>query len=109
MNEAFQRQMAALRAEYLQSARAQVAYLEDVAGRLTAGRLSDAEVAALRQQVHRLRGSGGFYGFAAISAAAAALEDNLLLFLQAEQPYDGPRLGALARELAIAIRGAGGG
>lgn len=104
MNEEMKRQMAALRAEYLESARAVVEHLEAEAERLGAGRLTHAEVAGLRQRVHKVRGSGGFYGFPEISAAAANLEDSLILFLQDEQPYDGSRFGELARALAGAIR-----
>jgi HPt (histidine-containing phosphotransfer) domain-containing protein len=62
--------MRALRLEYLAGA---VAKLPAMEAWLASGALDE-----LRAAAHRLAGSGGFYGFEAISAAGRALEELLL-------------------------------
>jgi len=63
---------------------------------LTAG--PEADDGRARKIAHDLRGTGGSYGFAAITEAAAALEDALL------DGNTGEPLELLARELAVAVR-----
>lgn len=58
--------MRALRQEYLASARERLPQME--------GWLAAGELAELRSSAHKLAGSGGFYGFDAISDAGRALE-----------------------------------
>jgi chemotaxis protein histidine kinase CheA len=66
---------AALRQEYLANAEQRLADLERL-GTLAA---TDADARVqLRRLAHNLRGSGGFYGFHQISAAATSLEELLL-------------------------------
>jgi chemotaxis protein histidine kinase CheA len=66
---------APLRQEYRESAAQRRADVE----RLVPLAVSNADARReLRQIAHNLRGSGGFYGFHDISAAAAALEELLL-------------------------------
>ncbi len=103
MSEELQRQLAALRAEYLETTKQQIQPLQAAADWLAAGTPPESELYALRQRVHKLRGSGGFYGFAQVSEAAAALEDQLLLVLQGGQEYNGRLLGQCACALAEAI------
>jgi len=55
------------RADFARSLRAKAATLEDLVAR---GAWVDA-----RRASHKLRGSAGVYGFAALGAAAAALDD----------------------------------
>jgi chemotaxis protein histidine kinase CheA len=70
---------APLRQEYRESAEQRRADVE----RLAPMAVSNAEARReLRKIAHNLRGSGGFYGFHAISAAAAALEELLMALEQ---------------------------
>lgn len=67
-----QARLARLRALFVHDALAEQAEIERLAGAGPAG-----DPARLRKLVHDLRGSGGSYGFPAITAAAAALEAAL--------------------------------
>jgi HPt (histidine-containing phosphotransfer) domain-containing protein len=63
---------APLRREYLEGA---LARATDVQAMATTAATNPARRAELGRLAHNLRGSGGFYGFAEISDAAAALEE----------------------------------
>lgn len=91
----------ALRREYLREALEKAAEVERLArGLEVPGEGGEDLRRALRQHAHRLRGSGGLYGFDAISAAAGALEDALA------GGAAGQRVVELAAALAAAIRAA---
>lgn len=87
----------ALRREYLQSVVERVAFLRSETARLRAGELADLK--PLRQEVHKSRGSGGFYGFAQLSKAAAAAEDQLVLTIDGEIDRDDLTLAALVDQV----------
>lgn len=90
---------AALRLEYLEGARSRLAALRN----LSAAAAGDgAALAELRKLAHNLRGSGGFYGFADITAAAAQLEDLTLTALAGERAASG-EITRAAAALAAAI------
>lgn len=89
-----------LRRQYLVEAQVRGAEVERTAARLGGG--DEAAVRdQLREAAHRLRGSGGLYGFEAISQAAAALEEAL------KAAADPAEVRRLAGGLAQAIRGTG--
>lgn len=92
-----QARLARLRTRFVQEATVELAEVERLAS-------SGAEPARLRKLVHDLRGSGGSYGFPAITTAAAALEAAL--------PGAAPELvAALAgaiRAAAASVEPAGG-
>lgn len=64
-----------LRLNYLSDARQSVATVLAIVRPANGATLRDAERRTVRLLAHRLRGSSGFFGFAAIGAGAAALED----------------------------------
>lgn len=82
-----------LRLEYLDGARGRLPELEHL--------LATGDLAPLRKLAHNLRGSGGFYGFAAISEAAARLEE-LIVSAGGAQP-DAGALKVAGAALAAAI------
>lgn len=87
-----------LRLEYLAGARGRLPELRALA---EAAPADPAALGALRRLAHNLRGSGGFYGFAAITQAAAALEE---LIAGAEGvPPAATDLQAAAAALAAAV------
>jgi chemotaxis protein histidine kinase CheA len=92
----------ALRREYVASALQRVGYLRSEAGSL--GRAID--LVRLRQEVHKLRGSGGFYGFHELSAVAAAAEAYLVQICDGEATLEKERLGALIDAVAEAAQAA---
>lgn len=94
----------ALRREYLQGVVERVAYLREEAAKLRAGQL--AELKPLRQEIHKSRGSGGFYGFADLSKAAAAAEDQLVLTIDGEIDRDDQALAALVDKVIAAAEAA---
>jgi len=95
----------ALRREYIQSARQKCRDLEEAAASLRRG--DPVDLKALRQLVHKLRGSGGFYGFQALSAAAGKAEDQLILVLDGECPRDDQALAGLVEQVAAELKAAG--
>lgn len=90
----------ALRREYLEGALERCAHLRNAAEHLRAD--EPVDLVALRQEIHKFRGSGGFYGFKDLSAAAAAAEDALILTLDGELERDHSRLGELVGLVADA-------
>ncbi|MBP2018294.1 chemotaxis protein histidine kinase CheA [Symbiobacterium terraclitae] len=94
----------ALRREYLQG-------VVERAGQLRAGaealrRGEDADLRALRQEVHKLRGSGGFYGYRSLSEAAGRAEDALNLVLDGELPRNDAQLADLLDQVIAEIEAA---
>ncbi|MFZ5824882.1 MAG: Hpt domain-containing protein [Bacillota bacterium] len=83
----------ALRREYLQGALDRVAHLKEHAHLLRNGALADLK--ELRQEIHKLRGSGGFYGFHELSEAAARAEDTIILVLDEELDRNDQQIAAL--------------
>jgi len=79
-------EFAALREEYLQGVVERSGRLREAVAALRQG--GPVDLRQLRQEVHKLRGSGGFYGFKELSAAAARAEDALLMVLDGEQERD---------------------
>lgn len=89
-----------LRLEYLEGARARLPELHALAD---ASATDVVALAALRRLAHNLRGSGGFYGFTAITEAAAALEE---LIIAAEgAPPSAEALVQAATALADVVNG----
>lgn len=72
----------ALRREYLQGVLQRCVHLGVEAGRLRAS--LPVDLRALRQDVHKFRGSGGFFGFPELSAASATAEDQLVMVIDGE-------------------------
>ncbi|BAD41382.1 conserved hypothetical protein [Symbiobacterium thermophilum IAM 14863] len=97
-------EFAALREEYLQGARERAGRLREAVAALREG--GPVDLRQLRQEVHKLRGSGGFYGFRALSAAAAAAEDALLMVLDGEQERDDHALADLVARVVAEIEAA---
>ncbi|MBX3469743.1 MAG: Hpt domain-containing protein [Planctomycetes bacterium] len=94
----------ALRAAFLVEAAAEARELE----RLVAAGLPAGDVARrCRKLAHDLRGSGGSYGFPAVSAAAAALDDALARSA-VEGGGAGDGLALLAQGLRAAVDAARG-
>jgi len=91
-----------LRREYLVNALERCASLEAESARLRSGEAVDLK--ALRQEVHKLRGSGGFYGFTALSSAAAQAEDHIVLVLDGELPRDDHQIASLVAAVVTAAR-----
>lgn len=90
-----------LREEYLEGARSRVAELPALV--VAAPSDPPAALGRIRLLAHNLRGSGGFYGFWAISGAAAALEERVVAALEGS-PLGLEELGALADALVSAVR-----
>jgi HPt (histidine-containing phosphotransfer) domain-containing protein len=91
----------ALRREYLQGAVGRMAHLQAEADSLRQG--LPVDLRALRQEVHKLRGSGGFYGFHDLSAAAAEAEETLILVLDEELGRDDRQIAALVDRVVQAV------
>lgn len=88
---------AALREEYLQGVVERSGRLREAVAALRQG--SPVDLKQLRQEVHKLRGSGGFYGFKGLSAAAARAEDALLMVIDGEQDRDDAALADLVDQV----------
>ena len=73
-------QFQALRREYVENTLARCLHLEQEAASLRSG--GQADLQAIRLEIHKFRGSGGFYGFKEISVASAIAEDQLILVLE---------------------------
>lgn len=94
----------ALRREYLQGVIERAAYLRDEAANLRKG--GSVDLKQLRQEIHKFRGSGGFYGFAALSAASGQAEDQLVLTLDGEIERDDETLATLVDRVVEAVEAA---
>ena len=82
---------------FLEDALEEVAELGRILAAVSIAAPPEADDGRARKIAHDLRGAGGSYGFAAVSEAAAVLEDSLL------EGRSGPGLESLARELALAV------
>jgi HPt (histidine-containing phosphotransfer) domain-containing protein len=91
----------ALRREYLQGALERCGHLRAEADRLRAG--GPVDLAELRQEVHKFRGSGGFYGFQQLSAASGTAEDQMILILDGEADRDDLGLAGLVDRVVEAV------
>jgi HPt (histidine-containing phosphotransfer) domain-containing protein len=94
----------ALRREYIAGAMDRCAHLQEETGKLKAG--GDVDLKSLRQEIHKFRGSGGFYGFSALSGAAARAEDQLVLVLDGEAPRDDSLLAVLVDAVVATLQAA---
>jgi chemotaxis protein histidine kinase CheA len=94
----------ALRREYLEGVLERCAHMRDEAEKL--GRGDEVDLKALRQEIHKCRGSGGFYGFASLSQAAALAEDQLVLVIDGEAERDNTQLATLVIKVADAAQAA---
>jgi len=94
----------ALRREYLQGVVERAEQLRAGVQALRQGRPVDLK--ALRQEVHKLRGSGGFYGYRSLSEAAGRAEDRLNLVLDGEIPRDDSQLADLVAQVVAEIEAA---
>lgn len=91
----------ALCREYLQGAVERTAHLKAAVTALHQGTLPDLK--PLRQEIHKLRGSGGFYGFQGLSEAAARAEDTIVLVLDEELERDDQQIASLVERLVQAV------
>jgi len=99
--QALAEQMAKLRADYLARLPAELAALQALAGALRGDERDRAGLEALHLRLHKLAGSAGTFGLAALGAAARALEQRVVAWLAAEpDEADASARGALAAELA---------
>jgi len=94
----------ALRREYLEGVIARAGVLRAGMEALREGRPVDLR--ALRQEVHKLRGSGGFYGYRSLSEAAGRAEDALRQVLDGEVPRDDGQLADLLAQVVAEIEAA---
>jgi len=91
----------ALRREYLQGAIERAEHLQQQAEELRVG--AQVDLKALRQEIHKLRGSGGFYGYKALSEAAARAEDTLILVLDDELDRNDQQIADLVQQVVDAV------
>ncbi len=99
--QALAEQLAKLRADYLARLPAELAALQALAGAVQGGEGDRACLEALHQRLHKLAGSGGTFGLAALSAAARGLEQRIVAWLAGKpDPVDATACRALAVELA---------
>lgn len=94
----------ALRREYLLGAMERTEQLREEAVRLRNG--EPVDLTLLRQEIHKFRGSGGFYGFADLSAASATAEDQLIMVIGGERSRDDQRLAELVENVVAAAQAA---
>jgi len=87
----------ALRREYIRSALQRSRILKEAASALRRGEAVDLN--ALRQEIHKFRGSGGFYGFPRLSEAAGNAEDQLIRVLDGETERDDQALAELVEQV----------
>jgi chemotaxis protein histidine kinase CheA len=79
-------------------------YLRQEVDKLRGGQVPD--LVQLRQEIHKCRGSGGFYGFGQLSATSARAEDQLVLVLDGEAERNDAQLSDLI-DLVITAAEAG--
>ncbi len=87
----------ALRREYLQGALERRAHLYEHAVRLREG--GEVDLVQLRQEIHKLRGSGGFYGFHELSRASGVAEDTIILVIDGEMERDDQQIATLVEQV----------
>lgn len=91
----------ALRKEYMQGVMERCTYLRQEVDKLRTGQ--EVDLVHLRQEIHKCRGSGGFYGFAQLSAASAKAEDLLVLVLDGEAERNDSQLADLIDQVIVSI------
>lgn len=91
----------ALRREYLQGAVERTEHIREQADQLRQG--APVDLKQLRQEIHKLRGSGGFYGFQELSEAAGKAEDTLILVIDEELERDDQQIATLVDRLVQAV------
>lgn len=94
----------ALRREYMQGVLERCAHLRAEADKLAGG--DEVDLRQLRQEIHKCRGSGGFYGFAELSKTSAVAEDQLVLTIDGEIDRDNAHLAQLVHRVVDAAEGA---
>ncbi|HYG58761.1 MAG TPA: Hpt domain-containing protein [Symbiobacteriaceae bacterium] len=94
----------ALRREYMQGVLERCQYLSEETERLRKG--EPVDLRGLRSEIHKCRGSGGFYGFTALSGASAVAEDQLVLVLDGEAERNDQELTELVQRVVDAIHAA---
>ena len=99
--QALVEQMAKLRADYLARLPAELAALQALAGDLRGEERDRAGLEALHLRLHKLAGSGGTFGLAALGEAASVLEQRVVVWLAGElKEVDASARRAFAAELA---------
>ena len=98
-------QMAKLRAVYMARLPVELAELQALAGGLQGGEGDRPSLEALYQRLHKLAGSGGTFGLAALGAAARVLEQRTRVWLAGalDDGYAAARR-AFAAELAELVQ-----
>lgn len=94
----------ALRREYLESCQERCNFLRGEAELLRSG--AEVDLKRLRQEIHKFRGSGGFYGFKDLSAASGDAEDYLVQVFDGETDLHLPRLMALVERVVVTCEAA---
>lgn len=105
-SEEWERMMSGLRTDYLAGLAGHVPFLSGAAAELAGGGHQTATLHQLREVVHRLRGSAGFYGEPRLSELAAAVEDPLVASLRDGEPLEARAIAAAVAELARAVAAA---
>lgn len=90
-----------LRLEYLNGARERIEPLKSMAEQLR--RNEPVDLKQLRQEVHKLRGSGGFYGFTDLSRASAEAEDTIILVLDDELEQNNQQIATLVERVVETV------
>jgi HPt (histidine-containing phosphotransfer) domain-containing protein len=90
----------ALRREYVQGILERCEQLRAYVRQLRAG--EPVDLREIRQEVHKCRGSAGFYGFPSLTQAAAAAEDQLVMVIDGEAPRDDATLSDLVEAVVAA-------
>jgi len=92
----------ALQLEYLQSVLERMDHLAQSAQALQGNQ--DVDLIPLRHEIHKVRGSGGFYGFAELSDRAAAAEELIVQIRDGMAVRDNLKLAALVVALLQTAR-----
>ncbi len=99
--KALAEQLAKLRADYLARLPDELAALQALAEGFQGGERDRPGLEVLHQHLHKLAGSGGTFGLAALSAAARALEQRAKAWLAGDlDAVDSPVWGRMAAEVA---------
>ena len=107
--KALAEQLAKLRADYLARLPAELAALQALGDDLHGGERARANLDALHQHLHKLAGSGGTFGLAALSAAARALEQRAKAWLAADlNEVDASLFRAFTADLAALVKSGAG-
>lgn len=92
----------ALRLEYMQSVLERCDHLANAAYALQTNQ--NIDLTSLRNEIHKIHGSGGFYGFTQLSERAAVAEDLIMQIRSGEAVRDNFALASLVFALVETAR-----